>query len=131
MKGALTIEHVALWVADLEAARAFYVDVLGGVAGGKYVNARTGFESYFVSFAAGARLELMLRPDVALHRDAGERLGYAHVALASGSREAVDALAARLRERGLTVASGPRLTGDGYYELAFDDPEGNRVEIMA
>jgi lactoylglutathione lyase len=122
---------VALWAADLEAARAFYVDVLGGVAGAKYVNARTGFESYFVSFGAGARIELMRRPDLAPHAPAGDRAGYAHVALAAGSPEAVDAFAARLRERGITVVSGPRLTGDGYYELAFDDPEGNRVELMA
>lgn len=130
MSGALKIEHVALWVADLEAARAFYVEVLGGQAGPKYANARTGFESYFVSFGAGARLELMNKPGLA-RAGAAERLGYAHVALALGDRDAVDAFAARLRRRGLTIASGPRLTGDGYYELAFDDPEGNRLEIMA
>ena len=122
---------MALWVADLEAARAFYVDVLGGVAGAKYVNARTGFESYFVAFGAGARVELMRRPDLAPRAPAGDRAGYAHVALATGGRDVVDAFAVRLRERGIAVVSGPRLTGDGYYELACDDPEGNRVEIMA
>lgn len=129
----MRIEHVALWTGDLERLRAFYVDVLGASAGPKYVNPRTGFESYFLSFAEGARLELMRRPDVAARAEAGsaEAHGWAHVALAVGSREAVDELAARLRARGQQVDSGPRQTGDGYYEVALRDPDGNRLEVMA
>ena len=124
----VAVHHVAVWVEDLERARAFYVDALGGRAGPPYHNARTGFRSYFVDFGAGARLELMSRPDV----EAAERriaTGYAHVALSVGSREAVDAMVDALEARGTVIESRPRQTGDGYYEAVALDPEGNRIEI--
>ncbi len=126
----MRVEHVALWTDDLERLRAFYVAVLGARAGARYVNPRTGFESCFLAFRDGARLELMQRPDVA-SRPAGTALGWAHVAFAVGSREAVDAFAERLRARGLAPDDGPRQTGDGYYELAFRDLDGNRLEVTA
>ena len=81
--------------------------------------------------AAGARLEVMAAPDVGAPPADGDLRGYAHLALAVGDRAAVDALAARLRAAGVPVESGPRLTGDGYYEAVVRDPDGNRVEIMA
>lgn len=126
----MRVEHVALWTDDLERLRAFYVDVLGARSGAKYVNPSTGFESYFLGLGKGPRLELMQRPDVT-RRPAGTFLGWAHVAFALGSREAVDAFAERLRTRGLAPDDGPRQTGDGYYELAFRDPDGNRLEVTA
>ncbi len=125
----MRIEHVALWTADLERSRTFY-EALGGRAGERYANPRSGFSSYFLSFASGARLELMQRPGVAA-RPAGEFLGYAHVALAVGQPAAVDELTARLRRQGAPVASEPRTTGDGYYESVVLDPDGNRVELVA
>lgn len=128
----LRIEHVALWTRDLERARAFYVERLGGTSGALYENPRTGLRSYFVSFGEGARLELMSRPDVEEARDdAGPRTGYAHVALHVGSRDAVDRLVAELETCGVSVTSRPRTTGDGYYEAVVEDPEGNPVEIVA
>jgi lactoylglutathione lyase len=123
------IHHVALWVADLERARAFYVDLLGGRAGAPYHNQRTGFRSYFVSFGPGARLELMSRPDVVAAGRAAESEGFAHVALSVGGCDQVDACVAALERAGVPVASRPRRTGDGYYEAVVLDPEGNRVEI--
>lgn len=128
----MRIEHVALWTGDLERLRVFYVDVLGARAGTKYLNPRTGLESYFLSFVEGPRLELMRRPDVEARPGAAPEVqGWAHVAFALGSREAVDGFAARLRARGLAIEGGPRRTGDGYYELVLRDPDGNRLEIMA
>jgi lactoylglutathione lyase len=125
------LEHVAVWVRDLEKMRAFYVSRLGGRAGQRYVNPRTGFSSYFVSFGDAARLELMsaddLRPGGADERVAG----YAHIALSVGSREAVDSLVAALESHGVAIAGRPRTTGDGYYEAVVLDPEGNRIEIVA
>jgi lactoylglutathione lyase len=104
---------------------------LGGAVGPRYRNPRTGFESYFVSFAGDVRLELMTRPDVVGAADASPKTGYAHVALAAGSREAVDTLVAELRQRGVPVTGEPRLTGDGFYEAVVADPDGNVVEIIA
>ena len=108
--------------------RAFYCEVLGGVGGELYENPATGFQSYFVSFGPGARLELMSSPGLR-PSPADVAPGYAHVAFALGSRAAVDTVVAGLRRRGVPVASGPRVTGDGYYEAVVLDPEGNRIEL--
>lgn len=127
----VAIHHVAVWVDDLERARAFYVDALGGRSGPAYHNPRTGFRSYFVAFGEGARVELMSRADVAPADRTAPRAGYAHVALSVGSREAVDAMVLALEARGTVIESRPRQTGDGYYEAVVLDPEGNRIEITA
>ena len=125
----LRVDHVALWVADLERMRGFYEDVLGGTSGPLYENPRTGFRSYFVRFGE-CRLELMLRPGRDECEPEATRLGYAHVALSAGSRAAVDTRVAELRERGVRVVGTPRITGDGCYEAVIEDPEGNRIELV-
>jgi lactoylglutathione lyase len=127
---AVRIEHVGLWVADIDRVAAFYAKYLGAQVGELYRNPRKGFESRFLSFGGGARLELMTRHDVT-QRAAVEQRGLAHVALCIGNEAAVDALAARLQADGVAPDSGPRRTGDGYYECVVKDPEGNRVEITA
>jgi lactoylglutathione lyase len=124
----MNIEHVAMWVEDLESMRLFYTEGLGGTSGALYENSATGFRSYFVSFGQGARLELMHRPGLS-SPPAGDALGIVHFALALGSRGAVDAAVRTLRERGVTIESEPRVTGDGYFEAVILDPERNRVEL--
>ena len=125
------IEHVAIWTRHLEELRAFYETYFHAVSGPRYVNEKNGFESYFLTLASGARLELMHMAAVPPTRNDREAqfTGYIHVAIAVGSAAAVDRLTARLREDGYAVASEPRTTGDGYYESAVFDPDGNRVEI--
>ena len=125
-----SIAHVALWVRDLEAMRGFYERRLGGRGGPRYHNAATGFTSCFIAFGEGPGIELMHRRDVP-SRPEGAVTGYAHVALALGGRPAVDAAVEHLRQEGVTVESGPRVTGDGYYEAVVLDPEGNRIELTA
>ncbi|NIV34411.1 MAG: hypothetical protein GWN58_34615 [Anaerolineae bacterium] len=127
----MRIEHVAIWTKELEQLRAFYEACFGAKANNKYVNPQTGFESYFLSFSSGARLEIMHSPEVADVPDTPgiEPVGYSHLAFSVGSKERVDGLTAELRAAGYTVASGPRTTGDGYYESVVLDPDGNRVEI--
>jgi lactoylglutathione lyase len=120
----MRIEHIALWVTDLERSRAFYERWLGGRPGDRYENAERRFASYFLSFDSGARLELMQMEGVP------PQLG-AHFAVAAGSEQAVDALAAELAAAGVPVPEGPRRTGDGYYEAVVLDPDGNRVELTA
>ena len=123
------LEHAALYVLDLEGAKNFFVRYFSAVPGEKYRNPRTGFTSYFLSFEAGARLELMTRPDLVGREKPLAGAGYAHLAFSLGSRAAVDALTERLKADGYAVLSGPRVTGDGYYESCVLDREGNQIEL--
>jgi lactoylglutathione lyase len=127
----MRIEHVAIWTHDLERLRQFYETYFEGRANAKYVNPRKQFESYFITFADGARLELMHRPDVPASKNNVDQqfIGYIHVAFSIGSREAIDALTDRLRTDGYRILDGPRTTGDGYYESVVLDPDGNRIEL--
>jgi lactoylglutathione lyase len=127
------IEHVALWTDDIDRLAEFYVRHFDARPGRKYVNAANRFESRFLSFASGARLELMRTTafDPACHVPGAERMGLTHLALAVGSDADVDACAQRMQDAGIQVLDGPRRTGDGYYETVVLDPDGNRVEIVA
>ena len=125
----MKIEHAAVYVRDLEGTRAFFQTYFGAVSGPLYQNPTTGFSSYFLTFEVGSRLELMTLPRLEMGEGAGLRTGYAHLALSVGSREAVDQLTGRLRQAGYPVLSGPRTTGDGYYESCIAGAEGLRIEI--
>ena len=125
----MRIEHVAMYVNELEAARDFFTRYLGGTANDGYHNPNTGFQSYFLTFDDGARLELMNKPGVTDAEKPPARTGYAHMAFSLGGRESVDALTERLRRDGFEVVSGPRVTGDGYYESCVVGIEGNQIEL--
>lgn len=123
------IEHVAMYVSDLEREKAFFERYFEAKSGKLYHNSATGFSSYFLSFPDGCRLEIMT--NVALE-DEEKRLlrsGFIHVAFSLGNRDAVDSLTDRLKTDGYTVVSGPRTTGDGYYESCVLDAEGNQIEL--
>lgn len=122
------IEHVALWTPDLERSRAFYQRYFGAAAGDRYTNPDTGFSSYFLRFEGGSRLELMQMPGIKVS-PTGQTFGWIHIAIATGSKAAVDLLTERLRSDGFTITGEPRTTGDGYYESLALDPDGNRIEI--
>ena len=125
----MKIEHVALYVNDLEAARIFFVTWLNGRSNDGYHNKNTDFQSYFISFDDGARLELMTKPGMTDQEKPLNRTGYAHIAFSVGSKERVDSLTAELKSEGFEVVSGPRTTGDGYYESCIVVIEGNQIEI--
>ena len=125
----MIIEHIALYVKDLEIARDFFIHYLGGKSNDGYHNLRTGFRSYFISFDDGARLELMNKPEMEDIEKPLNRTGYAHIAFSVGSKEKVNALTEQLRIAGFPVISGPRTTGDGYYESCIVVIEGNQIEI--
>ena len=125
----MKIEHIAMYVNDLEAAKEFFVTYLGGKSNEGYHNKATDFRSYFISFDGCARLELMHKPDMADEAKTLNRTGYIHIAFSVGSKEKVDALTARLKADGYEVVSGPRTTGDGYYESCVVAIEGNQIEI--
>lgn len=125
----MKIEHVALYVNDLENAKDFFVKYFGAEANDGYHNPRTDFRSYFLTFDDGARLEIMTKPGMADQEKELARTGYAHVAFSVGSKERVDALTEKLRADGYEGVSGPRMTGDGYYESCVVAIEGNQIEI--
>ncbi len=125
----MKIEHIAMYVKDIETAREFFVKYLGGTSNDGYHNNTTDFQSYFISFDDGARLELMTRPELADLEKPLNRTGYVHIAFSVGSKEVVDTLTDRLKEDGFEVVNGPRTTGDGYYESCIAIIEGNQIEI--
>ncbi|MBP5809489.1 VOC family protein [Lactiplantibacillus argentoratensis] len=123
------IEHVGLFVKDLETTVNFYETYFGATASEKYHNPKTTFSSRFLTFADGARLEVCTREDLNLKELDGYPLGYMHMAMSLGSEEAVNQLSERLEKAGYQHLSGPRRTGDGYYESVICDPEGNQLEL--
>ena len=125
----MRIEHVAMYVKDLEKTRDFFEKYFGAVSGAGYHNRNTDFRSYFLSFDDGARLEIMNKPGMDDAEKALARTGFAHVAFSVGSRELVDELTKALKADGFEVVSGPRTTGDGYYESCIVDLEENQIEI--
>lgn len=125
----MKIEHIALYVNDLAAARDFFVRYFGASSNEGYHNEKTGFRSFFLTFEGGARLELMTRPAMEDLEKPLTRTGFAHIAFSVGSREQVDALTKRLQTDGFEVVSGPRVTGDGYYESCVVALEENQIEI--
>lgn len=127
----MKIDHIAIWVNDLETMRAFYENYFGATANKKYHNPTKNFSSYFLSFDSGARLELMQKPEIPqnLNNTVDQYIGINHFAMSVGSKENVDTLTERLRKNGYEVIGEARTTGDGYYESVVLGPEKNRIEI--
>ncbi|NLY42903.1 MAG: glyoxalase/bleomycin resistance/extradiol dioxygenase family protein [Clostridiaceae bacterium] len=123
----MRIEHIAIWTVNLERLKNFYVKYFGAKAGLLYTNKKTGFQSYFLEFKEGCRLEIIQMPGIVEQTNNG--IGLAHFAISVGSKEDVESLTNRLRDEGYKVLSEPRVTGDGYFESVISDPDGNRVEI--
>ncbi len=125
----MRIEHIAMYVNELEAVRDFFIKYFNASSNDGYHNQTTGFRSYFLTFDDGARLEIMNKPGMSDGEKAINRTGYSHLAFSVGSREAVDDLTDRLKKDGFQVTSGPRTTGDGYYESCIVGFEDNLIEI--
>ena len=125
----MRIEHIAMYVNDLEAAKEFFVKYFNATSNEGYHNKTTDFRSYFLSFDDGARLEIMNKPQMVDDEKNLNRTGYIHIAFSLGSKAAVEALTERIKNDGYDVISGPRTTGDGYYESCIIGIEGNQIEI--
>ena len=126
----MRIDHAALFCRDLEQMRQFFIDYFDARSNEQYHNPRTGLRTYILSFTEGStRLELMQRPDVQEADPSQPAIGYVHLSFAVGSRKGVDLLTRRLAADGYTVTSGPRTTGDGYYESCILGPEGIQIEV--
>ena len=135
----MKIEHIAMYVHDLEKAKEFFVKYFDGKPNEMYHNKATGFRSYFISFEDSARLEIMTRPEImnceeknskeTIEKNKSIREGYVHIAFSVGSKEKVELVTERFRNDGFEVVSGPRTTGDGYYESCIIGIEGNQIEV--
>lgn len=125
----MKIEHIALYVNNLENARDFFMKYFNAKSNDGYHNPNTDFRSYFLSFEDGARLEIMNKPEMSDLPKELNRTGYAHIAFSVGSKENVEKLTAQLKADGYEVISGPRTTGDGYYESCIVVIEQNQIEI--
>ncbi|MCR4691909.1 MAG: VOC family protein [Lachnospiraceae bacterium] len=125
----MKIEHIAMYVNDLEKAKDFFIQYFNGRSNDGYHNEKTGFRSYFISFDEGPRIEIMHKPDMDDPVKSQNGTGYRHIAFSVGSKEQVDRLTERLKTDGFEILSGPRTTGDGYYESCIIVMEGNQIEI--
>lgn len=130
----MQLEHIAIWTNQIETLKDFYVRYFNATSNSKYISdkgERGTFQSYFLSFTGGARLELMTLPTIPKGNSINgyEATGLTHIAFSAETREQLDVLYKRLKEDGATIVSEPRMTGDGYYEVCVLDPDGNRVEI--
>ena len=125
----MKIEHFAMYVIDLEMVKNFFVRYFGATSNEMYHNKKTDFKSYFLSFDDGSRLEIMTRPGLADEQKNPLQCGFIHIAMSVGSKEKVDSLTKTLQNDGYELVSGPRTTGDGYYESCFYGPENNLIEI--
>lgn len=125
----MRIEHIAMYVNDLENAKKFFVKYFKAKCGDMYHNVTTGFKSYFLSFENSTRLEIMTKDDLSECSNQTNRFGFIHLAFGVGSKENVDALTQQLSDDGYEILSEPRITGDGYYESCVKAVEGNLIEI--
>lgn len=125
----MKIEHIAMYVNDLDGTKRFFEKYMGAKSNDMYHNPKTGFRSYFLTFEDGARLEIMNKPGMEDTEKFLQRTGFIHIAFSVGSKENVDLLTAQLEKDGYEVISGPRTTGDGYYESCIVAVEGNQIEL--
>jgi len=125
------INHIAIRTEDIEKVKAFYCRYFGMEAGPVYFNAKRQFTSYFLTLhGSDTRIEIINIKGLPINEITGfPGTGYAHIAISAGSMESVNELTDTLRSHGYIIRSGPRVTGDGYYESVILDPEGNEIEI--
>ena len=124
----MKIEHIAIWVKDLEKIKSFYEKYFGVTSSELYHNQKTGFKSYFISFDDGARIEIMSKSDINKEKQENS-FGYVHLSISLGCKEKVDKYTEIFRKDGYKIVSEPRTTGDGYYESVISDPENNLIEL--
>ena len=125
----MRIEHVAMYVNDLIKTKEFFENYFYAKSNDGYYNKNTDFKSYFLTFDNGARLEIMNRPKMNDTEKSLIQTGFIHIAFSVGSKEKVDELTMKLERDGYNIISGPRITGDGYYESCIIGIEGNQIEI--
>lgn len=129
----MKLEHIAIWTDNIELLRNYYISFFDGQSNEMYINPKTLFQSYFISFESGARLEIMSMPNIPDNTNdtiSRQHKGIIHIAFSVDTKQEVDAKAALLLANGFEILNGPRVTGDGYYEFVTLDPDKNRLEVI-
>lgn len=130
----MTLDHVAIWTTQLEVLKDYYVKFFKGHANQKYINKEKQFESYFLTFDSGSRLEIMQMPGIPenLNDTIGrQHQGIIHLSFGMETMEMIIEKSHELEAAGFRILRGPRKTGDGYYEVETLDPDNNRIEVSA
>lgn len=134
----MKIDHIAIYVENLEATKEFFIKYFNATANNLYHNPKTLYHNpktelstYFLSFEDNTRLEIMSRPNMIKTEFNLYRQGFIHLSFSLGNKEKVNELTARLKNDGYKILSGPRTTGDGYYESYVLGPENNILELIA
>lgn len=124
----MKINHIGIWVKDLENMKLFYEKYFHAQSNEIYVNKKKQFKSYLLTLDDFCKIELMSKEEIV---EIPDELfsGYTHIAVSLGSKDEVNALTEQLRKDGYIIASEPRITGDGFYESVIKDPEGNLIEL--
>lgn len=127
----MKIDHIAIYVENLEATKEFFIKYFNATANNLYHNPKTELSTYFLSFEDNTRLEIMSRPNMIKTEFNLYCQGFIHLSFSLGNKEKVNELTARLKNDGYKILSGPRTTGDGYYESCVLGPENNILELVA
>ena len=134
------LRHLALGVRQLEAMKRFYVDLLGfdvewePDADNVYLSSGIDNLALHRSTPLTAGRSATLTTDRATSLEAsrstteGSRLD--HFGLIVRSPADVDAWAAFLESRGVTIDAPPRTHRDGARSCYFKDPDGNSIQII-
>jgi lactoylglutathione lyase len=126
----MKIDHIALYVTDIEKIRTFYEKYFYAKSSKIYHNQKTGLKTYFLEFNEGCRIEIMTKESLNTITKELNNIGYIHIAFNVGNKNKVDELTKELENDGYKIISMPRITGDGYYESCVLDPENNQIEIV-
>jgi len=130
----MRIDHVAIWTSQIEELKDYYIKYFNGTSNRKYLNREKHFESYFISFDSGTRLEVMQMPGIPQNLNdpvVKQYHGIIHLAFGVESMAQVDEKFSELTNNGYKILRGPRKTGDGYWEFETLDPDNNRIEVSA
>lgn len=125
----MRIDHVGIYVNDVEETKDFYIKYFDATANDGFYNKENGFKSYLIIFESGARLEIMSKPGIPADKNPDDHLGYVHISIGVGSEEAVRAITDLLRDDGFEVVDEPDRSPDGFYESCIRDLNGNLLEL--
>lgn len=126
----MRINHIAINCLDIERTEQFFLKHFDAQECAEYHNPKTGLHSRMLLFPSGSmKMELMSWPDTMPAERKSHGQGLTHISMSVGSQDAVNVVTQHLESEGYQRLSGPRITGDGYYESCILGPENLEIEI--